>query len=326
MLRNYIGVQKKELNRLRGDLTAYRQEAQTAFRQNVAYPRDSVDLGRVSDPSEDFTEEVRSDITEASVYNPPAPPDAPSVVLPLQPQPISRTPPASIDVLMEVEEFGAEPPPAPIPLLPMVATPLPPPPATPITINPIERPKTNIPSMPLSLPFMEEDIPRVEAPPLPLPFMQEELPKAKLADVDSPIETIAETPFDLKATELTSLTENLDIRKPEKRQPASPMTFAELYFQTGAAEEAEKKPAEEPPTPPLEFRQEFERPEPPARRGRGGRRAGAGRPRGDFKSNTELRRILKNEYGIVGTSKLATEALRDEIIAASGNRDIIYKD
>ena len=227
-----------------------------------------------------------------------------------------------MNYLMSVEGFGAEPPPAPIPLLPMVATPLPPPPATPITINPIERPKTNIPAMPVPLPFMEEDIPRVEAPPLPLPFMQEELPTAKLADVDSPIETIAETPFDLKATDLTSLTENLDIRKPEKRQPASPMTFAELYSQTGAAEE----PAKEPPTPPLEFRQEFEKPEPPAKGRRGGRRPGAGRPRDDFKSNTELRRLLKNEYGIVGTSKLPTNALRAEVIKATGNRNIIYKD
>ena len=291
MLRNYIGVQKNELNRLRGDLTAYRQEAQTVFRQKVAYPRASVDLGQVSDPSEDFTEEVMSDITDASVYNPPAPPDAPSVVLQLEAEPLPLPPVPDMNYLMAVEGFAAEPPPAPIPLIP------------------------------LPLPFEEEDIPRVEAPPLPLPFMQEELPKAKLADVDSPIETITETPFDLKATDLTSLTENLDIRKPKKRQPASPMTFAELYFQTGAAEEAEKKPA----TPPIEFRQEFERPEPPARGRRGGRRAGAGRPRQGFKSNTELRGILRDEYGIVGVSKLITSELRDEIIRISGNASIIYK-
>jgi len=77
MLRNYVGVQQKELQRLRGDLTAYRQEAQTAFKQKVAYPRASVDLGRVSDPQEDFKEEVMNDITDAGVYNPPLPPDAP---------------------------------------------------------------------------------------------------------------------------------------------------------------------------------------------------------------------------------------------------------
>jgi len=230
MLRNYIGVQKNELNRLRGDLTAYRQEAQTAFRQNVAYPRQSIDLGRVSDPSEDFTEEVRSDITDASVYNPPSPPDAPSVVLSLQSTPLSIPPPASVDVLMEVEGFAAEPPPSPIPLLPepMRATPLPAPPALPVTLRQMEMVQSGVPAMPLM------------------------------------------------------------------REPS--------------------------------FTQEFERPEPPVRRGRGGRRPGAGRPRGDFKSNTELRQILKNEYGIVGTSRLSTDDLRTDIIRASGNRDIIYKD
>jgi hypothetical protein len=295
MLRNYIGVQKNELNRLRGDLTAYRQEAQTVFRQKVAYPRASVDLGRVSDPSEDFTEEVMSDITDASVYNPPAPPDAPSVVLQLQTEPLPLPPVPDMNYLMAVEGFGAEPPPAPIPLIPE------------------------------PLPFMQEVIPILEAQSLPLPFMQEELPKAKLADVDSPIEIITETPFDLKATDLNSLTENLDIRKPKKRQPATPISFAELYSQTGAAEEAEKKPAEPPRAPPIEFRQEFERPEPPARRGRGGRREGAGRPLQNFKSNTELRRILKNEYGIVGTSRLSTSELKDEVIRASGDKNIIYK-
>jgi len=50
LLRNYISVNKQELNRLKGDLTAYRQEAQTAFKQNVAYPRPTVQLGDL--PSE----------------------------------------------------------------------------------------------------------------------------------------------------------------------------------------------------------------------------------------------------------------------------------
>jgi hypothetical protein len=44
-LRNYNDVNTAELKRLRGDLTAYRQEAQTAFHQNVAYPRATVDVG-----------------------------------------------------------------------------------------------------------------------------------------------------------------------------------------------------------------------------------------------------------------------------------------
>jgi hypothetical protein len=45
LLRNYISVNKQELNRLKGDLTAYRQEAQTAFKQNVAFPRATVQFG-----------------------------------------------------------------------------------------------------------------------------------------------------------------------------------------------------------------------------------------------------------------------------------------
>ena len=233
MLRNYIGVQKKELNRLRGDLTAYRQEAQTAFRQNVAYPRDSVDLGQVSDPSEDFTEEVRSDITDASVYNPPSPPDAPSVVLSLEAQPILTTPqPVNADIeLLSVQGLAAEQPPAPIPLLPepMRATPLPAPPAIPVTLKQMEMVQSGVPAMPLM------------------------------------------------------------------REPS--------------------------------FTQEFERPRPPvAVERRGGRRAGAGRPSLNYKSNTELRQILKDEYGIVGLSRLSTNELRQEIISASGNPRIIYKD
>tara|TARA_R110001592_G_scaffold107992_3_gene302005 strand:+ start:2780 stop:3517 length:738 start_codon:yes stop_codon:yes gene_type:complete len=44
-LRNYQNVNTAELKRLRGDLTAYRQEQQTAFKTNVAYPRASVNVG-----------------------------------------------------------------------------------------------------------------------------------------------------------------------------------------------------------------------------------------------------------------------------------------
>lgn len=45
LLRNYISVNKQELNRLKGDLTAYRQEAQTAFNQKVAFPRPGIKFG-----------------------------------------------------------------------------------------------------------------------------------------------------------------------------------------------------------------------------------------------------------------------------------------
>lgn len=41
LLRNYMGVNSRELQRLGNNMTAYRQEAQTAFRQKVAYPKAS---------------------------------------------------------------------------------------------------------------------------------------------------------------------------------------------------------------------------------------------------------------------------------------------
>lgn len=254
MLRNYIGVQKKELNRLRGDLTAYRQEAQTAFKQNVAYPRVSVDLGRVSNPSEDFTEEVISDITEASVYNPPSPPDAPSVMLSLEPQPITTTPPpVNVDIeLLSTQGLAAEQPPAPIPLLPEP-----------------------------TLPFQEAEVPTAQlAEPL-LPFVEAEQPTAQLAE--QPVPFLSEA-FPKTGLEETSLTEVLDLMKPPTTSTPSPFEIK-----------------------------------------RGGRRAGAGRPRSDFKSNKELRQILRDEYGIVGVSKLPTEELRDLIIRQSGERQIIYR-
>jgi hypothetical protein len=64
LLRNYVGVQKKELARLRGDLTAYRQEAQTAFNQQVAFPRSAVDVGSVDGDSI---------IDDDSIITPPVP-------------------------------------------------------------------------------------------------------------------------------------------------------------------------------------------------------------------------------------------------------------
>jgi hypothetical protein len=44
VLRNYNDVNTAELKRLRGDFTAYRQEAQTAFKQRVAYPKTTTAL------------------------------------------------------------------------------------------------------------------------------------------------------------------------------------------------------------------------------------------------------------------------------------------
>jgi hypothetical protein len=69
-LRNYQNVNTAELKRLRGDLTAYRQEQQTAFNTNVAYPRATVDLGAfdgasISEASIDDTPSVSSATTAA---------------------------------------------------------------------------------------------------------------------------------------------------------------------------------------------------------------------------------------------------------------------
>jgi hypothetical protein len=66
MLRNYVGVQNQEIRRLRGDLTAYRQESQTNMRQRVMYPRALVDVGTQTDETP-FTEEVKEDIADAAI-------------------------------------------------------------------------------------------------------------------------------------------------------------------------------------------------------------------------------------------------------------------
>ena len=226
MLRNYVGVQQKELQRLRGDLTAYRQEAQTAFKQKVAYPRASVDLGRVSDPQEDFKEEVMNDITDAGVYNPPLPPDAP--------------------VLKK-------------------ATYMQPPPPVQITIKPAEMPNANIPAMPVSL---------MKAKSLPVP---------------------PSTPITIK-----QMMEMPDV----KNIPAMPLNMADVISGGGAAEESSE--------------------ERPRRRGAGGARKGAGRPRLGFRSNTELKRMLKRDYGLDNTG--STDELRFRLINASGDERIVYKD
>lgn len=70
MLRNYIGVQKGELNRLRGDLTAYRQEAQTAFKTKVAFPRATVQVGDLPTTKEDIITGSDIDFSETTAAEP----------------------------------------------------------------------------------------------------------------------------------------------------------------------------------------------------------------------------------------------------------------
>lgn len=148
MLRNYIGVQTKELTRLRGDLTAYRQEAQTNFRQNIAYPRASVDLGRISNPSEDFTDEVMSEITDASVYQQPAPPDAPQPFI-VDESPMGLIPlaPAKPFRIEEESPLGL------IPLYPnpLKANPLTPPDKMAVSIQPKSMPAFGVPAMKIEM-------------------------------------------------------------------------------------------------------------------------------------------------------------------------------
>ena len=62
--RNIRAVNAKELERLRGDLTAYRQEAQTIFKKLVAFPREKVyyePMPVVTEPEEE-TKEVVGDV------------------------------------------------------------------------------------------------------------------------------------------------------------------------------------------------------------------------------------------------------------------------
>tara|TARA_R110000822_G_scaffold48935_1_gene128575 strand:- start:8646 stop:9452 length:807 start_codon:yes stop_codon:yes gene_type:complete len=84
-LRNYQNVNSAELRRLRGDLTAYRQEQQTAFNTNVAYPRATVDVGSFDGASiDDDTNSVdyrtavepESDYTSSSSATTAAEPDS----------------------------------------------------------------------------------------------------------------------------------------------------------------------------------------------------------------------------------------------------------
>ena len=62
--RNIRAVNAKELERLRGDLTAYRQESQTIFKKLVAFPKEKVyyePVPAVTEP-EDETKEVVGDL------------------------------------------------------------------------------------------------------------------------------------------------------------------------------------------------------------------------------------------------------------------------
>ena len=64
-LRNYADINAAELRRLRGDLTAYRQEQQTAFHTNVAYPRATVNVGSFDGVDIDDINSVASSATAA---------------------------------------------------------------------------------------------------------------------------------------------------------------------------------------------------------------------------------------------------------------------
>jgi len=89
-----------------------------------------------------------------------------------------------------------------------------------------------------------------------------------------------------------------------KNIPAMPLNMADVISGGGAAEESSE--------------------ERPRRRGAGGARKGAGRPRLGFRSNTELKRMLKRDYGLDNTG--STDELRFRLINASGDERIVYKD
>lgn len=69
LLRNYMGVNNRELQRLGNNMTAYRQEAQTAFRQNIAYPKASAipSIPPPSTPAVPTTEEIISSSGEETL-------------------------------------------------------------------------------------------------------------------------------------------------------------------------------------------------------------------------------------------------------------------
>ena len=83
-LRKYQDINTAELTRLRGDLTAYRQEAQTAFRRNVAFPR-ATNIPVTAPPNAPTREAIRSgDIPTPPSPSIPRPPPPPSIPPPIQ--------------------------------------------------------------------------------------------------------------------------------------------------------------------------------------------------------------------------------------------------
>jgi len=71
--RNIRAVNAKELERLRGDLTAYRQESQTIFKKLVAFPREKVyyePVPAVTEPEEEMVSAVEeNEPTDAEEEN-----------------------------------------------------------------------------------------------------------------------------------------------------------------------------------------------------------------------------------------------------------------
>ncbi len=67
--RNIKAINAKELERLRGDLTAYRQESQTIFKKLVAFPRENIyyEPEPVVTEPEDETKEVVGDLLNEMV-------------------------------------------------------------------------------------------------------------------------------------------------------------------------------------------------------------------------------------------------------------------
>jgi len=127
-LRNYSDVNMKELRRLKGDLSAYRQEANSVFQRNVAFPRATVNVGSFDGAGIlPFQDEPIPRIDEIA--------DSP---LPFQNEPIPR--------IEEIENYE-------VPKLPFQLEPLHPPEKLPITIK-------SAPSIPLAvppLPITEEE-------------------------------------------------------------------------------------------------------------------------------------------------------------------------
>jgi len=95
---NFAQTNKAELSRLRGDLTAYRQEAQTGFRQSVAFPKQRPRL--VQEPEEQKAELKRLEPL-------PAPPKLGITIQPLPSPKIPQVP--AMPLIPEAEELPSPP-------------------------------------------------------------------------------------------------------------------------------------------------------------------------------------------------------------------------